>query len=166
MPWIAFAGVMNGFITYYAQRAFILSRNTGVLAMTMVAPVLINVGLNLYMIPLYGLKGAVWATLVAYGAGLVLSLIIARRYFPLPLPLKALIQCTFACLVMAGIVLALPSAVDSLPDVAELLIKAGVGAVVYGFVAFAINASNCRDLIKELIANLKNRSSAAQEAEA
>ncbi len=162
MPWIAFAGVMNGFITYYAQRAFILSKNTGVLAMTMVAPVLINVGLNLYMIPLYGLKGAVWATLAAYGTGLILSLIVARRYFPLPLPLKALGQCTFACLVMTGIVLALPSSLNTLPDIAELLIKASVGAAVYAFVAFAINASNCRDLIKDLIANLKDRSQASQ----
>jgi len=147
MPWIAFAGVMNGFITYYAQRAFMLSRKTGTLAATMVLPVLINVGLNIWLIPIHGLKGAVWATLIAYGIGLVLTLAVARRSFPLPMPFKALVQCTFASLVMAGTVLALPDAIDQWPDFAELLVKAGVGAVVYAIVAFGINAANCRKLI-------------------
>ena len=109
---------MNGFITYYAQRAFMLSRKTGTLAATMVLPVLINVGLNIWLIPIHGLMGAVWATLVAYGVGLVLSLVVARRSFPIPLPLKALVQCTFASLVMAGVVLALPARVDAFPFVA------------------------------------------------
>jgi len=161
MPWIAFAGVMNGFITYYGQRAFMLSRKTGTLAATMVLPVLINVGLNIWLIPIYGLKGAVWATLAAYGVGLVLTLIVARRSFPLPLPLKALVQCTFASLVMAGIVLALPAPIDAWPDFAELLVKAGVGAVVYGFVAFAINAANCRNLVKDFLGKIKSRMKAS-----
>jgi O-antigen/teichoic acid export membrane protein len=147
MPWIAFAGVMNGFITYYAQRAFMLSRKTGTLAATMVLPVLINVGLNIWLIPIHGLMGAVWATLIAYGIGLVLTIIVAKRSFPLPLPFKALVQCTFACLVMVGIVLALPAKLNEFPDVFELIVKSGVGAVVYCFVAFAINAANCRNLV-------------------
>ena len=150
---------MNGFISYYAQRAFMLSKNTGVLALTMIAPVLLNVGLNIYLIPLHGLKGAIWATVASYGLGLVLSLIVARRYFPLPLPLKALLQTGFASAVMAGVVLSLPASINALPDPAELLIKAGVGVAVYGFVAFAINAANCRELIKDLLAKIKSRRS-------
>ncbi len=157
MPWIAFAGVMNGFITYYAQRAFMLSRKTGTLAATMVLPVLINVGLNIWLIPIHGLMGAVWATLVAYGVGLVLSLVIARRSFPIPLPIKALMQCIFASLVMAGIVNALPASMDAWPDLAELLLKAGVGAVTYAIVAFAINAANCRKIVTGFLDKIKGR---------
>lgn len=157
MPWIAFAGVLNGFISYYAQRAFMLSKNTGVLAVTMIVPVIVNVALNLYLIPRYGLIGAVWATMAAYGVGLVLSLYIAKRYFPLPLPLKALAQCAFASVVMAGVVLALPASIDTLPDVVELLCKAGVGALAYGTVAFGINAANCRDLVKDVLVKIKSR---------
>lgn len=157
MPWIAFAGVMNGFISYYTQRAFMLSKNTGILAFTMIVPVIVNIGLNLYLIPRHGLIGAVWATMAAYGVGLILSFVIARRYFPLPLPFKALLQCGFASAVMAGIVIALPAQIDAWPDLAELLCKAGVGAIVYGFVAFAINAADCRDLVKGFIGKLKSR---------
>jgi O-antigen/teichoic acid export membrane protein len=162
MPWIAFAGVMNGFIAYYAQRAFVLSQRTGMLATTMVLPVLINIGLNIWLIPLYGLKGAIWATLVAYGVGLVLSLIVARRYFPLPLPFIALIKVGFACLVMTGIVLSLPQSLANLPDIAELLIKASVGALVYGFTVFATNAAHCRELITDMVRTYKERTASKQ----
>ena len=157
MPWIAFVGVMNGFIAYYAQRAFMLSRKTGLLAMTMIPPVIINVILNIWLIPIYGLNGAVWSTLIAYGIGLVLSFAVARRSFPLPLPFKAFAQTAFACVVMAGAVLALPNFVDQLPDVLELLVKAGVGAAVYGLVVFALNTANCRTLLKDLRDKIKTR---------
>ncbi len=161
MPWIAFVGVMNGFISYYAQRAFMLAKNTGILAIIMVFPVLINIGLNIWLIPLYGLQGAVWATLAAYAIGLVLSLAVARRYFPLPLPLKAFAQTSFACLVMSGCVLALPASLENLPDIIELLIKTGVGACVYGLVVFAMNAANCRDLVQDGLQKFKPPKTAA-----
>ncbi len=163
MPWIAFAGVLNGFITYYAQRAFVLSRKTGLLAWMMVPPVLLNIGLNIWLIPLYGLQGAVWATLAAYGIGLVLSFIVARKTFPLPLPFKALWKSSLACLVMAGVVLALPESIEHLPDFVELLLKACVGAVVYGFTAFAINAAHSRSLVLDIIRKLQNKLSSKPE---
>lgn len=159
MPWIAFAGVMNGFIAYYAQPAFVLSRKTSALAITMIFPVIVNFALNIYLIPIYGLRGAVWATITAYGLGLVLSIIVANRYFPLPLPWKALAQTSFACAVMAGVVFAIKTPA-SMPDFFELILKAGVGAAVYGLVAFATNASDCRELVKDLIAKMKERSNA------
>lgn len=158
IPWIAFAGVMNGFISFYAQRAFVLARKTGALALTMIFPVLLNFTMNWFLIPAYGLKGAIWATLAAYGLGLVASILVARRYFPLPLPWVALLKTGFACLVMAGVVFAVKTP-DTMPDVIELILRAGIGAAVYGFVAFAINAANCRELIKGLVAKYKNRRS-------
>ena len=97
-----------------------------------------------------GLKGAIWATLAAYALGLVASIIVARRYFPLPLPWKALVKTSFACLVMAGVVFAVKTP-DTMPDVIELFLRAGIGATVYAIVALATNAANCRVLVKDLI---------------
>ncbi|MEE9346581.1 MAG: polysaccharide biosynthesis C-terminal domain-containing protein [Robiginitomaculum sp.] len=156
MPWIAIAGLMNGLISYYVQRAFMLSKNTGVLAMTLVPPVIVNISLNFILIPKYGIMGAVWATLAAYSIGLVLSFIVARRYFPLPVPVKAFLQTSFACAVMAGIVLALPIP-ENTPDIIELIVKGSVGGAVYVLVAFATNTANCRDLVKDLLGKLKAR---------
>ena len=157
MPWIAFAGVFNGLISYYAHRAFMLSQRTGVLAVTMILPVIVNISLNIILIPKFGVMGAVWATVFAYALGLVLSIAVARRYFPLPLPIKALAQVLFACAVMAAAVYLLPKSLSDLPNIVELLVKAVVGASVYGVVALVINAAHCRDLVQDLIAKFRGQ---------
>lgn len=154
IPWIVGAGVVNGMISYYIQRAFMLSGNTKMLPLTMIAPMVLNIGLNIYLLPIYGLMGAVYATIISYGLGLILAFAVARRYFPLPLPWEAFLKCGFACAVMAGVVISLPIAQGTNPFV-EVIIKGSVGAACYGFVVFAINAADCRNLITALIARLR-----------
>ncbi len=149
MPLIAFAGVLNGMISYYAQRAFMLSGRTQMFVWAMVPPVILNIVLNFLWIPKYQLMGAVYATLAAYGLGFVISVMVGRRYYPLPLPVKAFIQICFACLVMAGVVLAVPIPA-TIPDFIEIVIKALIGVPVYGFLCFATNTANCREIIKGL----------------
>jgi len=82
MPMIAFAGVLNGLISYYAQRAFMLSGKTGMFVWAMVPPVVLNIALNLWLIPIHGLLGAVYATVISYGLGFVLAVIVGRRFYP------------------------------------------------------------------------------------
>jgi len=150
MPLIAFAGVLNGLISYYAERAFTLSGHTKMFVWALIPPVIVNIVLNFLLIPTYGLMGAVYATVAAYALGLVMAIVIGRRYYPLPIPVKAFLQISFACALMAVVVLALPIS-DSMPDIAELLIKAGVGVIVYGLVCVATNAANCRELMKTFV---------------
>jgi len=157
MPAIAFAGVMNGMISYYAQRAFMLSGKTQMFVWAMVPPVIINIGLNLFLIPKYGLMGAVWSTVVAYGFGLVISLAVGRRYFPIPIPVKAFCQITFACLVMAGVVLAVPIP-ENTPDFVEILIKAVIGIIVYGLLSFTIDTAGCRRIIQNIYFKIRPNS--------
>ena len=149
MPLIAFAGVLNGMISYYAQRAFMLSGKTQMFVWAMVPPVALNIALNFLWIPQYGLMGAVYATLAAYGLGLVIAIAVGRRYYPLPLPIKAFIQISFACLIMAGVVTGVPIP-NGTPDFIEILIKAGVGVPIYTFLCFGTNTANCREIIKNL----------------
>ena len=150
MPLIAFAGVLNGLISYYAQRAFMLSGKTSMFMWAMVPPVVLNIGLNLWLIPIHGLMGAVYATVISYGLGFVLAIIVGRRFYPLPIPVRATLEIGFACICMAAAVTALPDT-SELPDFVALIIKASIGACVYGFVCMAINAANSRTFIKGLI---------------
>ncbi|NNE58543.1 MAG: lipopolysaccharide biosynthesis protein [Hellea sp.] len=149
MPLIAFAGVMNGMISYYAQRAFMLSGKTDVFVWAMVPPVLLNIGLNLWLIPQYELMGAVWATVISYAVALTIALVVGRRYFPIPIPVKAFVQISFACLVMAAIVYGTPIP-DSAPNYVEILIKAVVGVAVYGTICFSTDTAGCREIIKNI----------------
>ncbi len=159
MPLIAFAGVLNGMISYYAHRAFMLSEKTAMFVWAMVPPVIINIALNFIWIPRYGMMGAVYATLTAYALGFVLTLIMGRRYYPLPLPVLALVKIGIACALMAAIVSALPLP-DTTPDLLELLIKAGIGGGVYASVSFILNIADCRDLISKYIAKYSERTHA------
>lgn len=163
MPLIAFAGVLNGLISYYAQRAFMLSGHTQMFVWAMVPPVILNIGLNIWLIPTMGLMGAVYATVAAYALGLVISIYVGRKYYPLPLPVRAFFEITFACIVMAGVVESLPLP-GTLPDVMTVLVKAAVGIMVYGILCFGINAANCREFVKTLLAKLrKGKSPELQE---
>lgn len=150
MPMIAFAGVLNGLISYYAQRAFMLSGKTSMFMWAMVPPVLLNIGLNLWLIPIYGLMGAVYATVVSYGLGFILAILVGRRYYPLPLPIRATAEIGVACACMAAAVLALPD-LSHHADFIVLMIKAVIGASVYGAVCMAINAANSRTFLRELL---------------
>ncbi len=162
MPVIAFAGVMNGMISYYAQRAFMLSGKTDMFVWSMVPPVILNIGLNIWLIPQYGLMGAVWSTFIAYTVGLIVALIIGRRYFPIPIPVKAFLQISFACLIMAGVVTAVPVS-DDIPDFVKILIKAGVGVPVYGLLCFTTNTAGCREIIKNLTRRFRKTPKATLE---
>ncbi len=156
MPWIAFAGVLNGMISYYANRAFMLSGKTGMFVWAMVPPVILNIGLNIWLIPTHGLMGAVYATVVSYALGLVIALALGRRYYPLPLPFRAFFEVGFACIAMAAVVNALPIA-DSMLDVFALIIKAGVGVIVYMSVCFFLNTADCRAVIIDIYSKLRDR---------
>jgi len=148
MPYIAFAAVMNGMLTYYAQKAFMISERTDMFVLVLIVPVVANLALNILLIPQYGLIGAVFATCFAYGLGLSLAIIIGLRHYPLPLPIKAFLQISIACLLMAIIVHNLPIP-DSWLDIAELLVKATIGAVVYFFASWLMNSAGCRQYIKK-----------------
>jgi len=155
MPYIAFAAVMNGMLAYYAQKAFMISERTGAFVWVLIAPVIANLILNAIFIPQYGLIGAVIATCVAYALGLVLAIIIGRRYYPLPLPLKATLQIGFACLMMAIVVYYLPVP-EAWLDIIHLIIKGGIGAFVYMIVSWFTNSAGCRDYVKDYISKRQN----------
>jgi len=153
MPIIAFAAVMNGMITYYAHRAFMLSEKTNMFVWAMVPPVVVNIVLNFFLIPRYQLMGAVYATFIAYLLGLVITLSVGRKYYPLPLPVKAFLQISFACLIMAAAIYVLPFP-ENWPDFVEVIAKGLIGVIIYIGISLVINSANCRDF---LITSLQSR---------
>lgn len=139
-PWIAASALFSGLTTYYFHQAFTLGRRTGMLIAVMAIPALANLALNLLLIPIYGLDGALWATLASYALGLAASLALGRRVLPLPVPWTSLAQAAFASAIMAVAVIFTPA----LGGLAELLLKAGVGAAVYLGLVLAIDAGGLR----------------------
>jgi len=152
MPWIAFAALLNGFINYYVHQAFVLTKRLNLLAALMIVPVIINFGLNMIFIPRFGLYGAVIATLCAYSIAVILTVIVARRIFTLPLQFKTFSQCSLASAVMGLCVFNLPIP-DNWPDLIALLAKSGLGVMIYGLIVLAMNTADVRKMISPRSAN-------------
>ena len=164
MPWIAAAGLINGLITYYVQRAFMFSGQTHEFIWVMVPPVILNLALNFILVPRFGLLGAVWATLAGYALAFGLAVWTARRHYPLPWPLRASAEIALSCAVMAVAVIALPLG-GLEPGPATLAIKGISGALVYLLSCWAVNAADCRSFIRGLLAKLRNRAPTLEAAE-
>jgi len=146
-PWIAASGWLSGVTTYYLLQAFTLARRTPLLIVSMSAPAIANVILNLVLIPRLGLDGALWATTVSYGVGAVAAWALGRRACPLPIPWGVLAKAGAACVAMAVAVSLLPSP----GGVLELALKAGVGAAVYGAIVLGLDVGGLRAKLSGLI---------------
>ena len=146
-PWIALSGLLAGFTTYYFHQAFTLGKRTPLLLAAMAIPAGLNLGLNLLLIPRFGLDGALWATPASYALGLLASAWLGRRVVALPIPWLTLAQTVGGSLLMALVVTRLPAG----GGLVELLAKAAIGATVYGVVMAAIDAGSLRTRGLELL---------------
>jgi len=155
-PWIAASGVFGGLTTYYFAQAFTLARRTGLLLAAMATPALANIGLNLLLIPRLGLTGALVATLASYGLGLIAAILLGRRAIALPLPWRAGAHAVLGSAAVALAVINLP-AWGGLP---ELALKAGCGVLVYGLVAWLLDAGSVRSRGGAAISALRARAAA------
>ena len=145
-PWIAASAFLSGWLYYYFNQAFTLSKRTSILLLTMVFPATANIGLNMILIPEMGLMGAAISTVLGYFIGVLASIIMARRIMPMPIPWKDFMLCGLCAAVMAIVVACLPQ----FGGFAELMIDAGVGGIVYCLLAYGTNAGGVRDLLKRI----------------
>ena len=156
-PWIALSAFLSGSTAYYLSQSFVLGRRTDRLLLTLCIPAGANVILNLILVPMMGVMGAAIATTTSFAIGLLASIGMGRSIVQMPIPWDTLVRCGIASAAMAAAVLPLPA----LGGVAELILKAGVGAVVYAVVVMVLNAAGVRDLAARLIgARLSRRATA------
>lgn len=156
-PWIALSAFLSGCTAYYLSQSFVLGRRTERLLMTLCIPAGANVVLNMILVPQMGVHGAALATAASFAIGIAASVLMGRSIVVMPIPWNTLARCGVACVAMAACVAPLPP----LGGVAELVLKAGVGAMVYGIVALVLNAASVRDIAARLIQARLSRSAAA-----
>lgn len=149
IPWIAFAGLLNGLIIHYYSEVFHLTHRTRELAVLMLLPAIANIALNLVLIPIFALMGAVIATLASYALGLLVLALRGHRLIALPMPIVDLIKVGCAAMAMWPIIMLIP---DYGPWM-ELILKIAAGGAIYGLVAFLLDAGGARGFVKELRAS-------------
>ena len=127
MPWAALGAFLIGYKLYYVDIAFLLAERTRLHMAAAAFAAVANVGLNVLLIPTFGILGAAIATVISAAAVLALSWRLSRAVFGLPLPWGLILRPLVASLGMA-LALRLIGGVDG---IAGLLLKILVGVVIY-----------------------------------
>jgi O-antigen/teichoic acid export membrane protein len=147
MPFIAVSGLLNGLMTFYFHEAYTLGRKPRLMAVVMAGAAALNLGLNLLLIPAFGLVGAAGATVIAYALALVVCALHGRTIFPLPVPWRDWTGSALAAGVMACAVILAPS-FDA--AAATLVVKITLGAAAYAAAALVLNVADCRAMLAAL----------------
>ncbi|HLR45844.1 MAG TPA: polysaccharide biosynthesis C-terminal domain-containing protein, partial [Deinococcales bacterium] len=128
IPWIAVAALLHGLKAFYVDVSFQLGGDTRLQAWVMAAAAGVNIVLNVLFIPLFGILGAVWATVIVFAGGFIGSLLLTARSFRLPRPSGVLLKPLAATALMSGLLLLAPE-----PDgVLQLLLTVAGAAAAYG----------------------------------
>jgi O-antigen/teichoic acid export membrane protein len=147
IPWLAAAIFVGCFKSYYLDLPFQVCRVTRYQGYIAVMMAVVNVALNLLLLPRYGILGAAWATLAAFLIGAFMSWRVGRRIHVLPGIGKDFLKATFASATMALALRALPP----LNGIHWLIIKISYGAGVYVIASWVLNVSGCRDQLSSIL---------------
>lgn len=89
---VVVSSALAGIKSYYFDIAFQLARATHWQVVSVGVAAVVNVVLNLLLIPRFGILGAAWATVAAYAAALIISVLTGRRQFGLMPALSSLLK--------------------------------------------------------------------------
>lgn len=149
IPIMCVSALCRGFSIHFIDHIYHLTGRTA-LALRIYGPAAVaNVGLNLMLIPGYGMFGAAWAGVASQAAASIAGWIVGRRAFPILLPLIDPIKIVIATLLM-GLTLFF---VRFPLSWAGLFLAVGLGAAVYAGAATLLNVGN----VQEMIARLSRR---------
>jgi len=96
IPLISLGAFLMGFKAYYFDLSFQLGQHTQSQTLIALISASVNILLNFWWIPNFGIYGAAYATIIAYALGLVLSVVFGRSIFRLPVPVADMIKLSMA----------------------------------------------------------------------
>jgi O-antigen/teichoic acid export membrane protein len=147
VPFLALGMVFHGL---YAVCLYIvlLVKKTYLSPIILGISAVLNIGLNLVLIPVMGILGAAVATLVAYFALGMLALFLSYRYLKFDIGLPFILKSLFASAVMASAIWLL-----SPSSLAQVIMCVFAGIVVYSILLLALRGFNKAELnlFKELV---------------
>jgi len=142
IPWIAAAMLLSNIRSLHFDIAFQVKNRTTTITLIVGSAALVNVLLNLLLIPIWGLKGAAYSTLASFLLALLLSVVAGQRVLPMPFPLLDVGKVLAGCAVMVGAFLI----VESLPLLTAIpsLVKLALVLLSYGGIVWAMDTAQMR----------------------
>lgn len=150
-PVIAIAAFVQGLKQFYFDLSFQLSRETKKQMIPVVAAVAVTIALNLWWIPLWGIAGAAYASLVSYAIGTAMSIAIGNRVFRLPFPVKDFIKIAASAIAMSLLLLPL----RDYGGPVMLAVQIAYGALVFGVLVWALKVSGVKEWPSAVLSKLR-----------
>ena len=142
-PWLAAAAVVAAVRAFYVDTAFQLANRTFLLALFMLLALAVNIALNIWLIPSYGVLGAAIASFFALLSSSIVAAIYSRIVFPLPLPIID----TAKVLASTGAMFLVVRVLAPWPGPWALIGEVTVGCAVYSALVILLNVLNVRGWI-------------------
>jgi O-antigen/teichoic acid export membrane protein len=156
MPIVAVAVIFQILTQQYLHASFLLSGRNSFYLINTASIITANVILSYVFVSSYGTVGAAWARLGADVLGFACALVLSRRAFPVPIPLRRL-----ALIVVAGLVMAL--AVGTLDrslhvlDLGACCVLGSAGLASYVALCWLLDISRTRGRLKVCLAFFRTR---------
>ena len=134
MPWIVWGWFFGGL--YYVPINFMFVREkTGLIPVVTVVSGVANVGLNLLLVPRYGMMAAAWTTFLSYGLMMILAWRLASRVYPMPYEYGRLTKIAVAalCVLIAGNIASFPTMLSAMVSKGGLLFAFPAVLIAVGF---------------------------------
>jgi O-antigen/teichoic acid export membrane protein len=147
MPPIAVAVFLSALRAHYFSHVQHLTNRTWRLLIALVPAAVLNLALNVVLLPRLGLMGGVWASVIAYAVGLGISVWQSRLEFALPFPIRQSAKAAAATLVMCVAIRLLNFPNNGL----GLLLMIMVGGAVYAAQVGILDIGHVRSKLMPLM---------------
>jgi O-antigen/teichoic acid export membrane protein len=145
IPLIALGAFLEGMKAYHFDAAFQFVHRTIYQVWIVLLVAAVNIGANLLVIPRWGIEGAAVVSAGAYVLSIVLTIVIGRRHFVLPLPIASTARAAVACVAMAAVLWPFRANVGP----AALTVQIAGAVALYAAVLIATNFIGLRDSLVE-----------------
>ena len=143
MPWVAVGSLVAGLRAYHFDLVFQLTQRTRLQVWIALASAVSNVGLNILLLPRFGVIAAAYTTLISYGVSLGMSVVLGWSFWAGegPFVTRDAIRIVVGCTVMGVALWGLP---PMQPGWVALVAKSAVAVVSYGVAVVALDVYGIR----------------------
>ncbi len=142
IPIMSFTALARGLRGHFIDHAFHLSGRPLKMLWTYLPATVLNIALNLYVVPRYGMFGAAWTALLCQTGTVVGGWFLGTSLFPVWLPLGQVLRC-FAAIIPMAVALSL---IHFPLDWFGLFGQIAVGGVLYVISAIVLDVGEVRSL--------------------
>lgn len=147
IPYVAIGGLLSGLKSFYFDQSFQLARKTHLQLWSVGAAAVLNVGMNVILLPRIGLMGAAYSTLLSYAIVLLVSYALSKQAYQLPVPWQKVGKILFASVAMGTIIILVK---PYCPGLWGLVFLISSGSIVYGSLLVLLNIVSGTVLIHRL----------------